>query len=98
MTYMQLCALGCMGLVILGNTLTNTKDRIWETPASAYFCGYERWKMMPAIKNPPIETKPTEPVCDENEESPADSSPIAENAADESHFDLNLKCEQLSLF
>ena len=98
MTYMQLCALGCMGLVILGNTLTNTKDRIWETPASAYFCGYERWQMMQAVKSKAIEIKTTEPACDENEETIENSSPIEVSGTIEPHFDLNLKCEQLSLF
>ena len=98
MTYMQLCALGCMGLVILGNTLSNTKDRVWETPASAFCCGYERWKMTQGAKRQAVETKPTETVCDENKETPADASPVEVPATVDSHFESNLKCEQLSLF
>lgn len=85
MTYMQLCAIGCMGLVILGNTLMNTKDRVWETPASAYFCGYERWQMMQAVKNQAIETKPTESITEQKEEPEIEQEP---STNEELQFDL----------
>lgn len=85
MTYMQLCAIGCMGLVILGNTLMNTRDRVWETPASAYFCGYERWQMMQAVKNQAIETKPTEPTTEQKEEPEIEQEP---STNEELQFDL----------
>ena len=85
MTYMQLCAIGCMGLVVLGNTLMNTKDRVWETPSSAYFCGYERWQMMQAVKSQTVETKPTEPTTEQKEEPEIEQEP---STNEELQFDL----------
>ena len=85
MTYMQLCAIGCMGLVILGNTLANTKDRAWETPASAYFCGYERWQMMSKIKSLAVKMEPTEPTTEQKEEPKIEQEP---STNEEIQFDL----------
>jgi hypothetical protein len=67
MTYVQLCAIGCMGLVILGNTLANTKDRVWETPSSAYFCGYERWQLKRTSNVQTSETEPIEAIVEPTE-------------------------------
>jgi len=85
MAYMQLCTIGCMGLVILGNTLNNTRDRVWETPSSAYFCGYERWQMMSKIKNQAIEMEPTEPTTEQKEESEIEQE---SSTNEEIQFDL----------
>ena len=82
---MQLCAIGCMGLVILGNTLNNTRDRMWETPSSAYFCGYERWQMTQAAKSLAVEIEPAEPTTEQKEEPEIEQEP-SEN--EEIQFDL----------
>ena len=83
MTYMQLCALGCMGLVILGNTLMNTRDRVWETPSSVYFCGYERWQMKQPDNVKTSETKPIEAVVEPIE-------PKEVHTSEEPQYDLFL--------
>ena len=85
MTYMQLCAIGCMGIVILGNTLNNTRDRVWETPSSAYFCGYERWQMMSKAKSLAVEMEPTEPTTEQKEEPKIEQEP---STNEEIQFDL----------
>ena len=85
MTYMQLCAIGCMGLVVLGNTLNNTRNRVWETPASAYFCGYERWQMTQAAKSKAVETKAADPTTEQKEEPEIEQEP---STNEEIQFDL----------
>ena len=85
MAYMQLCAIGCMGLVILGNTLKNTRNRVWETPASAYFCGYERWQMMSKVKSLAVEMEPTEPTTEQKEKPEIEQEP---STNEEIQFDL----------